>query len=107
MFKLVKTKPVENRHLNLSSCISDHDFPGREVYFLSLNGRPGAWLESGSGRAFLTSPHAYVLSRAAYEAIFDAIRTEDDFDELKTRLEVKTMAMYLLVKKYRTARRNT
>jgi len=86
--RLIKSKRVNEQHLKLESLVSDHDFPGQEVYALSLDERPGMGHE-GSGVLLLTSPDAYVLSRAAYEVMFDAIKCRNDFFELREALKDK------------------
>ena len=85
---ILKEKKVNEQHLKLESLVSDHDFPGQEVYALSLDERPGIGHES-SGVLLLTPPDAYMLSKAAYEAIFDAIKCRNDFFELREALKGK------------------
>ena len=82
-FEVVRKKEIpyngEIAELVLETNVSDFDFPGHRVYTMHLR-------TPGLSTMLVTSPSAYILSRAAYETIFDAIETGDAFDKLSDSL---------------------
>src|SRR3989344_9282310 len=91
---LLKTKPIGgSKHLNLESYVAGtkhYEFGAREVYLLHLSYKgPGMWSErekTGGGQMFVTTPDAYVVSRAAYEVLFDLIDSKETFDKLRDEI---------------------
>lgn len=95
-FKVVKSKKIGDRFLTLDEVQEDHSYPNAQggLFLLHISQNEGNWVESGSGTLFITAPEAYLLSRAAYDVLFDKITSPDDFNKLQNKLETEVNGLY-------------